>query len=268
MRILTVVSVLAWGVGGATLASLPAFGKGDSAALEARIQRLEDHEEIERLLMDYGLTLDRRDFAAYSQLFATNGSWSGSIGTFTGPAAIKAAMDKAFNVAAAPSGDGSFHLLTNPIIDVQGDHATAISKWTFVRIVDKKPVIALAGRYDDTLVRENGHWRFLRRVASAALDPAANAQQPARSSAAPMKLTALDYIEIEQLCARYAFAIEQCTNHGYDYADLYTDDGYFAVSQEWGVTGKKYAEGREALAKVDGGTPEGCKDPKRPGATR
>jgi hypothetical protein len=91
---------------------------------------------------------------------------------------------------------------------------------------------------------------------------AAVAQHPAHGAASPMKLTALDYIEIEQLSARYAFAIEQCTNHGYDYADLYTDDGYFAVSSDWGVPGKKYAEGREALARVDGGTAEGCKDPK------
>jgi SnoaL-like domain len=81
-------------------------------------------------------------------------------------------------------------------------------------------------------------------------------------AAAPSNLTAIDYIEIEQLSARYAFAIEECTNHGYDYADLYTDDGYFAVSQGWGDVGKKFAEGREALARVDGGTPEGCKDPK------
>jgi hypothetical protein len=78
----------------------------------------------------------------------------------------------------------------------------------------------------------------------------------------PMKLSALDYIEIEQLSARYVFAIEQCTNHGYDYANLYTDDGYFAVSPAWGEPGKRFAEGREALARVDGGTPEGCKDPK------
>jgi hypothetical protein len=81
-------------------------------------------------------------------------------------------------------------------------------------------------------------------------------------AASPGKLSAVDYIEIEQLSARYAFAIEECTNHGYDYAELYTDDGYFAVSPAWGEVGKKFAEGREALARVDGGTPEGCKDPK------
>lgn len=79
---------------------------------------------------------------------------------------------------------------------------------------------------------------------------------------APMHLTALDYIEIQQLSARYAFAIENCTNHGYDYADLYTDDGTFAVSQSWGDPGKVYARGREALARIDGGTPQGCRDPK------
>jgi hypothetical protein len=172
MKVSTMVSVLACGagIGAGWLAAPFAVGKGNSAALEARVQRLEDREEIERLLMEYGVTLDKRDFTAYSQLFTADGVWSGSVGTIKGPAAIKAAMEEAFNTAAAPNGDGSFHLLTNPIIDVQADHATAISKWTFVHLVDKKPVIALAGRYDDSLVRENGHWRFQRRVASSASD--------------------------------------------------------------------------------------------------
>ena len=31
---------------------------------------------------------------------------------------------------------------------------------------DNKPAIAQGGRYDDTLIRENGHWKFKRRVAS------------------------------------------------------------------------------------------------------
>lgn len=84
----------------------------------------------------------------------------------------------------------------------------------------------------------------------------------AATHAKPMHLTALDYSEIQQLSARYAWAIDTCTNHGYDYADLYTDDGTFAVSQRWGDPGKVYARGREELAKVDGGTPEGCRDPK------
>jgi hypothetical protein len=83
------------------------------------------------------------------------------------------------------------------------------------------------------------------------------------NAAEPMKLTALDYIEIQQLSARYSFAIDRCTNNGYDYADLYTEDGEFGVSQEWGgKPGRVFAKGREALANAAGGGPGGCRDPK------
>lgn len=46
-------------------------------------------------------------------------------------------------------------------------------------------------------------------------------------------LAALDYAEIEQLSARYAHAIDRCTNGGYDYADLFVNDGEFAVADDW-----------------------------------
>lgn len=82
------------------------------------------------------------------------------------------------------------------------------------------------------------------------------------SAEEPMKLTPQDYIDIQQLSSKYAFAIESCTNSGYDYADLYTDDGTFAVSQAWDNPGKVYARGRDALANADGGGPGGCRDPK------
>lgn len=76
------------------------------------------------------------------------------------------------------------------------------------------------------------------------------------------KLTPQDYIDIQQLNARYAAAIDACTNSGYDYADLYTEDGTFAVSEGWGQAGRVYAKGREALANAAGGGPGGCRDPK------
>ncbi len=73
---------------------------------------------------------------------------------------------------------------------------------------------------------------------------------------APMELTALDYLQIQQLVARYAQAIDTCSNNGYDYADLFTADGFFAPFQN-GEIGRK-AQGREALARVSGGGPNGC----------
>jgi hypothetical protein len=232
-------------------------GTASAASVSARLQQVEDHLAIERVLMEYGRALDSRDFAQYSQLFAKDGEWSGSLGTFRGPAAIKAAMEESFKNSKAAPIPSNFHLLTNAIIDVQGDRATAWSKWTFMTVVDNKPVVALAGQYEDTLVRESGQWKFLRRTAQTPTPPATP------GSGAP-RLSTQDYIDIQQLVSDYSFRIDECSNAGYDYADLYTPDGEFAVSDRWGGGGKRtfVTTGREALARVAGGRDGKCIDPK------
>ena len=78
----------------------------------------------------------------------------------------------------------------------------------------------------------------------------------AKAASAPMELAALDYIQIQQLVAKYAEYIDTCSNNGYDYADLFTADGFFAPFQN-GQIGRK-SQGREALARVSGGGPDGC----------
>jgi len=88
---------------------------------------------------------------------------------------------------------------------------------------------------------------------------AATLALPASSLAQkPIELTALDYIQIQQLVAKYARAIDTCSNNGYDYADLYTPDGVFLPV----VGGKASAgiQGREKLAEVSGGGAKGCKN--------
>ena len=87
-------------------------------------------------------------------------------------------------------------------------------------------------------------------------------QKAAGSSSKAVVLTAQDYIEIEQLVARYAYAIDKCTNSGYDYADLYTPDGVFSIADENGVLGTARFEGRDRLAEAAGGGKGGCIDPK------
>jgi hypothetical protein len=79
----------------------------------------------------------------------------------------------------------------------------------------------------------------------------AAAQTPAVRKVTP--LTAQDYIDIQQLLNRYAFALDTCSNNGYDYADLYTPDGVFY----WGIGGRK-SVGREALAEAAGGGKQKC----------
>ena len=81
-------------------------------------------------------------------------------------------------------------------------------------------------------------------------------QNASTSSTAATELTAMDYIQIQQLVAKYAEYIDTCSNNGYDYADLFAADGFFAPFQN-GQIGRK-AQGREALARVSGGGPNGC----------
>ena len=140
-------------------------GAQTDASLAARLQRLEDIEEIRTLLLDYGRFLDSRDLASYSRLFAKDGEWVGGFGSVKSPAGIQAFMEK--NLGTGPNRGNTYHILSNFIIDVKGDTATAWSRWTFITpSADGKPVISQAGRYDDTLVREDGRWKFKRRVAS------------------------------------------------------------------------------------------------------
>ena len=85
----------------------------------------------------------------------------------------------------------------------------------------------------------------------------------AQSRGGAAALSTQDYIEIEQLAAKYAFLVDTCTAGGYEFADLFTPDGEFSVSQAWGTAGGRKTKGREALAAAAGGDGKGgCVDPK------
>jgi uncharacterized protein (TIGR02246 family) len=62
-----------------------------------------------------------------------------------------------------------------------------------------------------------------------------------QKAAAPSSLAAADYIEIRELVARYAYAVDTGADNGNVYASLFAPDGEFVV--EGAVT-----TGREALA--------------------
>lgn len=139
---------------------------GNDASLAARVRRLEDIEEIRVLLTDYGRFLDAHDLVSYSSLFARDGEWVGGFGSAKGPAGILALMEKNLGPSPAREPGSTFHILTNFVIDVHGDTATAWSRWVFVTTgADNRPTPAMGGHYDDLLVREDGRWKFKRRVA-------------------------------------------------------------------------------------------------------
>jgi hypothetical protein len=161
MRRRSVLAAAGLAAGGAAKA---ATGSGHMDS-NARLQRLEDIEEIRRLLVDYGRHLDRRDFRAYAALFAERGVWDGGFGAATGPAEIQAMMEKSIGGQLIEGGQSNFHLLTNFEIEVEGDQGRAWSRWTFVaQDPDKRARVLYAGRYNDELVREGGRWKFRRRT--------------------------------------------------------------------------------------------------------
>ena len=55
----------------------------------------------------------------------------------------------------------SYHSMTSFDVEVNGDSATAWSRWTWIVVgADGKPQPERAGHYEDTLVRERGQWKF------------------------------------------------------------------------------------------------------------
>jgi uncharacterized protein (TIGR02246 family) len=138
---------------------------------EQRLQRMEDVEAIRKLLVAYGRNFDKRDFTAYANLFAKDGVWVGGaagVQSYQGPDAIRAMVEKGYQPSVFP---GSYHIMSSFEIELTGaDTAKAWSRWTFVvNGVHQEPVIFRGGYYDDTLVREEGRWKFKRRVV--ATDP-------------------------------------------------------------------------------------------------
>jgi uncharacterized protein (TIGR02246 family) len=159
---------------------LPAAAQPKKESVEARLQRFADKEEIQNVLLEYGRALDARDFTAYSNLFASDGEWVGGFGSVKGPANIKAFMEKNMGTNGNPT--HNYHLLSNFVITVNGDTATAWSRWAFVQPGERGAAIAQAGRYDDSFVRENGVWKFKKRTASNDTGGPAPAARPASAS--------------------------------------------------------------------------------------
>jgi hypothetical protein len=76
-------------------------------------------------------------------------------------------------------------------------------------------------------------------------------------------LQAQDYIDIRQLIEGYSAILDNCTNNGNTYADLFTPDATFGVSSEWGRGAKIWFRGREQLRVAGGGGKDACRPPQQ-----
>lgn len=94
------------------------------AAIEARLQTLEDERAIRQLVSGYGYAMDGGAAEAVRSLFAEDGVYAvGGGGTYRGRSAIAAIASSSAHLDAV--GAGCAHIATPPYIVIEGDRAAA-----------------------------------------------------------------------------------------------------------------------------------------------
>lgn len=168
MRTRSMLRLAAVALVGGMLVGQTAMAQTNLDALAKRVQVLEDREAIRALILAYGAAHDHRDYRTFANLFASNGEWVGGLGSAKGPQAIFELMDKSIGHNPLPNGSGTYHVMTNDQIKIDGDRASATTKWLYITPGDdNSPKLVFLGHYDDQFIRENGEWKFLRREAPA-----------------------------------------------------------------------------------------------------
>jgi uncharacterized protein (TIGR02246 family) len=126
--------------------------------IEERLRVLEDIEEIRKLKARYAAACDDNyDADAIAALFTEDAIWDGgSLGKADGRAAIHKFFSRA-----AEFFPFAIHNVMNPIIDVEGDRATA--QWYLLQpatMAKDNQAVWLAAVYHDDYVRHDGRWMF------------------------------------------------------------------------------------------------------------
>lgn len=130
------------------------------------------HAEIERLVYSYAKAIDEGDLETFGALFARGTlAIGGTPVAATGADAVRAMVGKGLHwyggdLSPAPT-PRTKHLTANLSIEVDpgGERARAHSYVMVFQALDDFPLQAILGaHYDDELVRDEGAWRFERRV--------------------------------------------------------------------------------------------------------
>jgi hypothetical protein len=231
-----------------------------------------DYLEIEQLVYRYGYALDTGadNGFAYADLYATDATFTGTNQGPTGRtyqgrerlAALARGGKRAPNFVS--------HYVTNVVIEPAPGGAVGR---TYVGILDignggngARSRVDHGGLYNDVYVKTEGGWRFKSRSyfestsGAPVQPPPATLSVPRPLSLAPPssvnspgsgpRLTAQDYIEIQQLVARYPYALDQNPDEGLSYANLFTPDAVFRQPR---------TEGRQNLATMASRAPHGPK---------
>lgn len=132
----------------------------------AELRRMIDKRAVEEVLVMYCRLLDDRQFAALLELFTDDAQvhfWGREL---HGKAALAAAYGDGAESTGRPT---SAHVLSNVVIDIDGDRARATSDFTVIsRAADGTYGVLVCGRFVDELLRSSDDsWRIRSRQSQA-----------------------------------------------------------------------------------------------------
>ena len=154
------------GLAGAALCLTLALGPGARAQEgPATVQTLVDRAQIEDLLTRYYYTLGHGGADSFSAYYADDAELVLGPSSYKGKAGIEGAY-KAAGQNAPGSKAFSFNvLLSNPLVVMHGDTATAQLIFTevLIDVEGAPPRLLTQGREYDDLVKVSGQWKFKKR---------------------------------------------------------------------------------------------------------
>ncbi|PWT85477.1 MAG: hypothetical protein C5B57_02870 [Blastocatellia bacterium] len=247
------LATLVFGVGIATVLALDAQQADKKSPTKAPVLTALDYFEIQQLVSRYAYAADTGAGAGYlyAGLFAPDGAFVQRTGqAVTGKDALAALAMRNKKGAAAV-----FHFIMNHVIEPSPDGAIGKAYLAQLAIGDDggPSTVFGGGHYDDVYVKTADGWRFKRRQFLPSQSGAQPSYQstpigvPARAATSPTSrsskasaLTPADYVEIQQLIARYPYGLDTGAGMGDSYAGLFTPDATF-------VAGSLKVDGREKL---------------------
>jgi 3-phenylpropionate/cinnamic acid dioxygenase small subunit len=117
-----------------------------------------EHDRIRRVLARYCHYCDEGRFDLWSDLFTEGATFTVLGRTYEGRDNLRG-----FIADAQPPERRGRHVISEPVIELDGDGARAWTDYVFVGRVGETFGITSVGRYHDRLVREGDDWRIASR---------------------------------------------------------------------------------------------------------
>jgi len=139
--------------------------------LQARITRLEDIKQIEKLQRIYGYYLDYNEYQKVVDLFSDNADSVeiADYGVYKGKQGVKRFYLELWGSKTPRVGELSIGMIMQGVVDVDSNGKSAKGRW-YCMMIEAKPTFSLHegelrqlwgnGIYENEYVKENGKWLF------------------------------------------------------------------------------------------------------------